>query len=89
MAQAPWAVQQKLSPDVHHAARRLLKPRLADMVPRFFLRDDRVDVRDEFRVRIAGAHPPSQIVIENGEETGADFAVGGDPDPAAVAAERA
>src|SRR3954467_3368951 len=72
---------------MHHTARGLLKARLADVVARFFLADHGVDVGDELRVGVAYAHAPGKVVIEDGEEAGADLAVGGDAPPTAMSTE--
>src|SRR4051812_13690371 len=86
VAHASCAV--RLAADVHHAARRLFKTGLADMVARFLFTDHGMNVGDDFGIGVAGAHASGQIVIEDGKQARADLAIGGKTHAAAMSAER-
>jgi len=76
-----------LATDVDHGARRLEESRLADVVASLLSLDSTVNVGAEFGVRFAVAQAAVEVVVDLGEEAGADFAVGGEADTAAGAAE--
>src|SRR6266404_4086022 len=83
----PTDPSRYLSPDMHHCPRRLNKIRLADVVARFFSLDNPTDELHEIVIRSSAAHQFMQVVVPNGEQAGANLAVGGDADAAAMAAE--
>ncbi len=84
--QGGWG-RQTLSADVNHATRRLVKAGFPNMVTRFFFHDDTSDVRAEVAIGSTASHDTDEVVVALGEEARANFAVGGEPDAAAVAAE--
>ena len=57
------------------------------MVPSFLAVDHMSYVRHKLLIGLAAQHFSSQVVVGLREEAGADFAVGGEADAAAVAAE--
>src|SRR5579863_2306642 len=77
----------RLSPDVHHGSRRRHKIGLADVVTLFFLGDDALNEFFQFVIAGPALHLGVQVVVPYGKETGADFAVAGDADAAAMSAE--
>ncbi len=72
---------------MHHGAGGLEELGFADVMAGLFLLDGADDVLAEFGVCGAGFHAGVEIVLGLREEAGADFAVGGEADPAAGAAE--
>src|SRR5216683_2661172 len=77
-----------LSPDMYHGSRCRHKIRLANVVALFFPGDDIADKFGQVIVRSAAAHEFMQIVLPHGEQAGANLAVGGDANAAAMSAER-
>ena len=73
--------------DVDHAAGGLEEAGLADVVAGLFALDDGANPLGEIVVGGAAVHETGEIVVGLGEEAGADFAVRGEADAAAVAAE--
>src|SRR5580698_8074103 len=75
------------STDVHHRSRCRNEVRLADVVAFFFFLDYAAD--ELFQLFVAGAalHLGVEVVVPYREQAGADFAVAGDADAAAVSAE--
>ena len=75
-----------LSPDMHHRPRRRHEIRLADVVAFFFLLDDSAD--EVFQLFVCGSslHLRVQVVVPDREQAGANFAVAGDADAAAMSA---
>ena len=57
------------------------------MVPRFLSHNDFTNVRSEFVIGSTAKHAAVEVMVGLREETRADFAVGGETDAAAVAAE--
>ena len=60
---------------MYHRPRRRNKIRLADVVARFFSLDNTADELREIVIRSAAAHEFMQIVVPDGEQAGANFAV--------------
>ena len=58
------------------------------MVAGFFLEDHPADEQFQLRVGCTPLHLGVQVVVPDGKQAGADLAVGGEADPAAVSAER-
>src|SRR3982074_2917493 len=77
-----------LTANMHHGSRSGHESRLPDMVPLFFLYDDFLDELSELFIRSAASHQFVQIMLPNREQAGAQLAIGGDADAAAVATER-
>src|SRR5258708_4654700 len=73
---------------MHHRPRRRHKSRLPDMVPFLFLLYHLHNELCELLVRRAASHQLVQVVIPHGKKTRTQLAVRGDPNPAAVSAER-
>ena len=71
---------------MNHAARRLEKAGLANMVARLLGLDRLLNEPCEIVIGAAACQHTIEIVVEVGEETGADFAIGGEADAAAGAA---
>src|SRR5579871_1825628 len=65
-----------LPTDVHHRSGWLEEARLTDVMPRFLLLNCTEYVLAQLRVAFARAHAAVEIVLDLGEKTGADFAVG-------------
>ena len=78
---------EPLSADMHHGARRGHEIGFADVVALFFLLDHAANEFRQFFVGSAAAHLGVQVVVPDGKQAGADLAVGGDADAAAVSAE--
>ena len=72
---------------MHHAAGGFQESGLADVMARFLLFDRRDNEISKFRVCAAATGDSVEVVVGLGEEAGADFAVGGEADAAAVSAE--
>src|SRR5579863_2943109 len=72
---------------MHHRSRRRNEVRFADVVAFFFFLDYAAD--EIFQLFVAGAatHLGVEVVVPHREKAGADFAVAGDADAAAVSAE--
>jgi hypothetical protein len=70
-----------------HVARRLLEARLADVMAGLLLHHDTTNIRCEVLVGSAAAHLAVEVVIGVGEKAGAEAAVGGNANAAAMAAE--
>src|SRR5579863_4812199 len=81
-------VCRELSPDVHHGPRRRHKIRLADVMTLFFSENHTANELRQFFIRCPALHLRVQIVVPDREQAGANLAIGGDADAAAVAAER-
>ena len=81
------AAARLLAADVDHGPRGLEEAGFTDVVAGFFLVDGLHDVVGKFRVGLPGAHAAVEIVLDLGEEAGADFAVGSEPDATARTAE--
>src|SRR3954462_14880440 len=79
--------KRRLSPDVHHGPRCGNEIWLADVVAFFFLCNDALNKFFQLFVAGAALHLRVQVVIPDGEKTGADFSIAGDADAAAMAAE--
>src|SRR5215813_12598836 len=79
--------RHKLSPYMHHAARRLDKSGLADMMPSLFLLHHTANKAHQLIITGSTLHRAIEIMIEEREQAGADLAVGGDPYARAVSAE--
>ncbi len=77
----------RLAADVDHGAGRLEEAGFADVVAGFLALHGAVDVGAELGVGGAGAHAAVEVVLDLGEQAGADFAVGGEADAAAGSAE--
>ena len=73
---------------MHHVARRLLEAGLADVVACFLAHDHAPYIRGQVLVGSTAQHFAVEVVVGLREETGAERAVGGDADAAAVAAKR-
>src|ERR1700722_15071709 len=76
------------STDMHHRSRCRHEIRFADVVAFFFFLHDAADETFQFFVAGAAAHLGVEIMVPHREQAGADFAVAGDADTAAVSAER-
>src|SRR5690242_685396 len=76
-----------LSADATHRAGGGLEVGFADVVAGFFLGNDAVQPFIDLLVGTAIAEEFAQVVLDDAEEAGADFAVGGQADAVAVAAE--
>src|SRR6266567_3451382 len=72
---------------MHHRPRSRHKVRLADMVPFFLLRDHAPDELRQLIVGGSAAHLRVQVVIPDRKQAGANLAVAGDADAAAMSAE--
>ena len=72
---------------MHHCPRRGHEIRLADVVALFFFLHHAADELGQLFVGSAAPHLGVQVVVPHGEQAGADFAVAGDADAAAVSAE--
>ena len=70
-----------------HGAAGLFEAGLADVVAGLLAVDYLADVGGEGVVCGSALHAACQVVVGLGEEAGADFAVGGEADAGAVAAE--
>src|SRR5882672_6200532 len=82
------SVRFSLASDKDHGARRGDKTGLVDAVAFLFFHDDGGDVGDQILVGGTFAQHGAQVVIVLAEKAGAEFAVGGQTDARAVAAER-
>src|SRR5436305_7279930 len=71
-----------------HRARRLDEARLAHVVLQLLAPDRVADPRGQLLIRGAGAQRLSQVRLVHGEETCAELALGSEPHPVAVGAER-
>src|ERR1700688_4770565 len=72
---------------MHHVARRLLESGLADVMARLLAQYDAANVVVQIGVASAPVQDSVEVVIALREEAGADLAVGGEADAAAVSAE--
>src|SRR5215831_1050923 len=72
---------------MHHGPRGRDEIGFADVMTFLFFRDDVADELFQFSIARTPPHLRMQIVIPDREEAGADFPVGGDANPAAMAAE--
>src|SRR5208283_30486 len=72
---------------MNHGPRRRHKTRLADVVAGFFLIHRPPDELGHLFVASAGRHESGEVVLADREQTGANLAVGGDADAAALSAE--
>src|SRR5689334_13874025 len=72
---------------MHHRSRRRYEPRLADMMACFLVIDDFANELHHVFVAGAALHQCREVVFANGEQAGANLAVGGDAHAAAVSAE--
>src|SRR5258708_11874328 len=73
---------------MHHGAGGGHKIGLADMVAGFFFLDDAANEFCQFVVRRAAEHLVVQIMVPDGKQAGANLAVGGNANAAAVSAKR-
>lgn len=64
-----------LAPDMDHGAGGLEESGLANVVASLLALDDAVDVTAQFVVGFAGTHVTVQVVVDLGEEAGANFSV--------------
>ncbi len=76
-----------LPADVDHRTRGLFEAGLADVMASFLAVDDLADIAREFGVGGSADHAAGEVVIHLREEARANLAVGGEANPAAVAAE--
>lgn len=74
-------------PDVDHAAGGLEEARFANVMAGFLLVDSSANEGSEIVVSPTTAHDCVEVVVELREEAGADLAVGGEADAAALSAE--
>src|ERR1019366_2449296 len=73
---------------MHHRSRRGDESRLADMVALFFVLDGAKDELDHLFVAATRLHQGSQVVFADREQAGANLAIRGNTNAAAVAAKR-
>src|SRR5215813_2358138 len=83
---APQAAQ--LAANMYHGPRCGNEVLLADVVAGFLAVDHASNELDQLIVRRTAPYQPIKIVIPHGEKTGANLAVGGDTNTAAVSTER-
>src|ERR1700690_1806780 len=76
-----------LSADVDHRARSGNEARLADMMALFLVIDRLANECGQLFIAGAVAHERREIMLAHREQAGADLAVGGDANAAAVSAE--
>ena len=76
------------SPDMHHGPRRRNEIWLTDVVAFFFFLDHAADEFGQLFVACSAAHLGVEIVVPYRKQAGADLAVAGDADAAAMSAER-
>src|SRR5579859_538736 len=72
---------------MHHRPRCRNKIRLPDVMARFLFADHVADEPDEFVVRSAAAHKFMQVMVPYRKQAGANLAVGGNANAAAMPAE--
>src|SRR5258707_5620886 len=73
---------------MYHRPRRRHEVRFADVMAFFFFLDHATDEIFQLLVGGAAAHLGVEVVVPHREQAGADLAVAGDADAAAVSAER-
>lgn len=78
----------RLSPsNATHGAGGGLEIRFADVVAGFFLPDHFFEPLAQFFVRAAAPQERAQVVLNDAEQAGANFSIGGQADTIAMAAE--
>src|ERR1035437_5173814 len=73
---------------MYHRSRRRHEARFADVVTLFLVLDGVKDELDHLLVATSPRHQTSQVVFADREQAGADLAIRGDANAAAVAAKR-